>query len=390
MSAFSKWATTTDAFFVMEIYLHIPFCKRKCAYCDFASYAGVNAATVERYLSALTKEIRLAGEAFSDRCIDTVYIGGGTPSLLDGRRVAALTDELDRAFPLFSPVEITIEVNPESVTADKLADYRAAGINRISAGVQSLDDGNLVAVGRLHDAATALGALSLVGRYFDNLSCDFIIGLPFDTPDSVRRELATAAEMVRHVSVYELTLEEGTPLAVAASRREIALPSDDLTAEFLEIATDVLADKGFGRYEVSNFARKGFESRHNLGYWTREEYAGLGAAAHSFFGESAEGAKRRATRTANFRSLAEYAAGAEGARSFDELPRASRETVEGEEAEKEEIMLGLRTSAGVKKTLLDGRITDNVAPFFEDAGEGRTRLTRRGLAVMNSVLAEIL
>lgn len=374
----------------MEIYVHIPFCKRKCAYCDFASYAGVTSAVRERYLAALAKEITLAGEAFADRRIDTVYIGGGTPSLLDVGETAALLDALDRSFPFFSPVEITTEVNPESVSADKLAAYAAAGINRISMGVQSLDDRNLVAAGRLHDASAALDALSLAGKYFDNLSCDFIIGLPFDTDASVRGELATAAELAKHVSVYELTLEEGTPLSASVARGETVLPSDDLTAEFLEIATDVLAERGLHRYEVSNFARRGYESRHNLGYWTREEYIGLGAAAHSFFGESADTAKAKGTRVASARRLSEYVEGTERAHDFHDLPRMYRETVEGEDAVREEIMLGLRTSAGVGRGLLEGRIAERTAAFFEDAGEGRVRLNRRGLAVMNSVLAEIL
>ena len=373
----------------MEIYIHIPFCKRKCAYCDFASYAGVSPEGRSDYIAALKKEIRLAGEKFRDRRIDTVYIGGGTPSLLSGDETADITDSLAAAFPLFSPEEFTIEVNPESTDGDKLKSYRAAGINRVSMGVQSLDDRNLVAAGRLHNAEEALEKLRLAGEVFDNVSCDFIIGLPFDTPEAVVREL-NAAALAKHISVYELTLEEGTPLALSAARGETVLPSDDGVAELLETAVDALAAKGLGRYEVSNFARTGYESRHNFGYWTREEYVGLGAAAHSFFGESADSAKARGIRVSNPRSLAEYVAGTAGAESFDSLPRASKERVEGREAEDEEIMLGLRTLRGVDGQILRGRITPAVARFFESAGEGRLRLTRDGLAVMNSVLAEIL
>lgn len=375
---------------IMEIYIHIPFCKRKCAYCDFASYAGVSPEGRRDYIAALKKEIRLAGEKFRDRRIDTVYIGGGTPSLLSGDETADITDSLAAAFPLFSPEEFTIEVNPESTDGDKLKSYRAAGINRVSMGVQSLDDRNLVAAGRLHNAEEALEKLRLAGEVFDNVSCDFIIGLPFDTPEAVVRELNAAAALVKHISVYELTLEEGTPLALSAARGETVLPSDDGVAELLETAVDALAAKGLGRYEVSNFARTGYESRHNFGYWTREECVGLGAAAHSFFGESADSEKARGIRVSNPRSLAEYVAGTAGAESFDSLPRASKERVEGREAEDEEIMLGLRTLRGVDEQILRGRITPPVARFFESAGEGRLRLTRDGLAVMNSVLAEIL
>lgn len=375
---------------IMEIYIHIPFCKRKCAYCDFASYAGVSPERRRDYIGALKKEIRLAGEKFRDRRIDTAYIGGGTPSLLSGEDIADITDSLSAAFPLFSPVEFTIEVNPESTDGDKLKAFRAAGINRVSMGVQSLDDRNLVAAGRLHNAEEALKKLRLAREIFDNVSCDFIIGLPFDTPETVVRELNAASALVKHVSVYELTLEEGTPLALSAARGETVLPSDDCVAELLETAVDALAAKEFRRYEVSNFARTGYESRHNRGYWTREEYVGLGAAAHSFFGERAESARARGIRVSNPRTLAEYVAGVQGAERFDGLLRATTETVEGREAADEEIMLGLRTSRGVDGEALRGRITPSVARFFESAGEGRLRLTRGGLAVMNSVLAEIL
>lgn len=374
----------------MEIYVHIPFCKRKCAYCDFASYAGTSPADRSGYLAALGKEIALGGEKFRDRHIDTVYIGGGTPSLLEGNEIGRLTESLAAEFPHFSPEEVTIEVNPESVSAEKLEAYRAAGVNRISMGVQSLDDDNLAAVGRLHGAEEALAKLALAGRYFDNVSCDFIIGLPFDTPEKVKSELEAAAGLVKHVSVYELTLESGTPLALAAERGDVALPSDDETADLLECAVDVLAGNGLERYEVSNFARKGYASRHNFGYWTREEYIGFGAAAHSFFGRSAENAKRWGRRVANARSLSEYVAGVANAGKFDDLPRACSETVTGDEAQKEAIMLGLRTVRGIDGKMLEGRITPEVSPFFESAGEGRLRLTRRGFAVMNSVLAEIL
>ena len=206
---------------------------------------------------------------------------------------------------------------------------------------------------------------------------------------SVREEAKRVSELAGHVSVYQLTLAEGTRLAADAGAGRISLPSDDETADLAEAAADALEEEGFSRYEVSNFARRGEESLHNLGYWTREEYIGLGASAHSFFGASEKSARRDGTRVSNVSDLAGYAKGVNGAESFFELPRASRERVMGKDAEDEEIMLGLRTSRGIAAELLSGRDAASVRDFLEYE-RGKVRLTRRGLAVMNSVLTRLL
>ena len=257
-------------------------------------------------------------------------------------------------------------------------------------GVQSFSDDNLRSVGRIHTADTARRAAERIARRFDNFSLDFILGLPYDTEELVRAELTEAACLAPHVSAYELTLEEGTPLAAAAEEGRVWLPSDDEVAEYLEIAADTLAAAGLERYEVSNFARRGFECRHNSGYWTREEYVGLGAGAHSLVRQAEDGSPLPAEiRFASPRDLNAYIGGVNCVDCFDDIPRVQMSVLTPAEIRAEEIMLGLRTIEGVPENLLEGRDLSRVADFLARES-GRVRLTRRGLAVMNSVLAEIL
>ena len=374
----------------MQLYIHIPFCKKKCAYCDFNSYAGCSDALVFSYLTALKREIAFAGERFPKARIDTVYLGGGTPSLLSTRDIDSLFSAVWKAFPGASPVEVTAEVNPESATEEKLRAFRANGVNRISIGVQSFSDDNLRSVGRLHDAATARAAIASVGRLFDNFSEDFIIGLPYDTEDIVADELKEAAASAPHISVYQLTLEEGTPLARAVEEDRVMLPTEDETADYMELAIDTLAPYARERYEVSNFALNGFESVHNLGYWTREEYLGLGAGAHSLVKSAADGTPLAAEiRFASPEDPNAYIGGVNCVGAFDDVPRAEMSVLTPDEIRAESIMLGLRTAYGIDEKLLEGRDIGRVEALFERK-EGRIRLTRRGLQVMNSVLAEIM
>ena len=374
----------------MLLYIHFPFCRSKCTYCDFTSYAGCSEALVFSYLTALKREIEFAGRRFENAAVDTVYLGGGTPSLLSPKQIADLFGKIRGSFPRYAPVEVSAEVNPESATDDVLAAFADAGVNRISMGVQSFSDDNLRSVGRIHTADTARRAAERIARRFDNFSLDFILGLPYDTEELVRAELTEAACLAPHVSAYELTLEEGTPLAAAAEEGRVWLPSDDEVAEYLEIAADTLAAAGLERYEVSNFARRGFECRHNCGYWTREEYVGIGAGAHSLVKQAEDGSPLPAEiRFASPRDLNAYIGGVNCVDCFDDIPRVQMGVLTPAEIRAEEIMLGLRTREGVPENLLQGRDLSRVADFLARES-GRVRLTRRGLAVMNSVLAEIL
>ena len=374
----------------MELYLHFPFCKKKCAYCDFTSYANCGEAIVFSYLTALKREIRFAGERFPEARIDTVYLGGGTPSLMSAKDIAGVFGTLSASFPHYAPEEVSVEVNPESASDDVLSAFRDAGVNRVSMGVQSLSDDNLRSVGRVHDAATARAAAARIAKKFDNFSLDIIVGLPYDTPQLVRDEVREVGGLAPHVSVYELTLEEGTPLAAAAEEGRVWLPDDDEIAEYMEIATDTLAGCGLERYEVSNFARRGFECRHNLGYWTREEYLGLGAGAHSLVKTAREGSPLAAEiRFASPRDLNAYIGGVNCVESFDDVPRVEMSVLSGADIRTESIMLGLRTRDGIAEELVAGRDLSRIESFLVREN-GRIRLTRRGVAVMNSVLSEII
>ncbi len=374
----------------MELYIHLPFCKSKCRYCDFNSYANTDDGTVFGYLSALNREIRFASAAYGKASIDTVYIGGGTPSMLDSSRIAGICRNLKESFDLSEISEFTIECNPESMTEEKLAVYRECGINRISIGVQSLDDANLKSVGRLHDSACALDKIALAKRYFDNVSADIIVGLPYDTDDTVKSELETLAPSVSHISVYALTLEEGTPLARRVGEGKVLLPSDDEVADMLALAEDTLIKHGLKKYEVSNFAREGRESRHNCGYWTGEEYLGIGAGAHSYI-RTSDGRKPLAApvRFANPRDLHAYIAGINCAEAFDRIPRVEMSVLSPNDEWNERIMLGLRMTAGVDEKLLEGSILPELKPFFK-TDNGRVSLTRAGMQVMNSLLVRIM
>lgn len=374
----------------MLLYIHFPFCASKCAYCDFTSYAGCDEALVFSYLTALKREISFAGERFPNARIDTVYLGGGTPSLLSPRRIENLFAHIAKSFRGYSPCEVSAEVNPDSATEDRLAAFAAAGVNRLSMGVQSFSDDNLRRTGRIHTADGAREAVARAKKYFDNISLDFIVGLPYDTADTVKSELDEAGGLVPHVSVYELTLEEGTPLARDAEEGKVWLPDDDETAEYLEIAVDTLAEHGLERYEVSNFARRGAECRHNCGYWTREEYIGLGAGAHSLVKSAADGSPLSAEiRFASPKDVNAYIGGVNCVETFDDVPRVEMSVLSGSEIRAEEIMLGLRTREGIREELLAGRDTSRVESFLTREN-GRVRLTRHGLAVMNSVLAELI
>lgn len=373
----------------MQIYVHVPFCKSKCRYCDFNSYACHDKQAIFDYLTALNREIKLTAKTFAGAKIDTVYIGGGTPSLLDVSQIENLFENLAKNFDLSGVKEFCIECNPESLDEEKLKTYRKEGINRISIGVQSLFDDNLRAIGRLHDSKSAIEKIKLANRYFDNVSADLIVGLPFDTADRIKEEVETLAPLVRHLSMYELSVEEGTSLEKLIKQGKISLPSDDETQDLFDVAYDAAQKGGFDRYEVSNFAKDGKISYHNYGYWTREEYLGFGAGAHSFLKTSdGENPIENQVRFANFKNLDKYKNAVESAKSYAEICREYEEKLDEKSAFAEEIMLALRTKKGVKAERMP-TIPAELERFFERK-DGFVALKREGMAVMNSILVEIL
>ena len=266
----------------LGLYLHIPFCKQKCAYCDFYSLAG-SETHMDAYCAALTRHLEEVAPRCSGMTVDTVYFGGGTPSYLGAARLTSLLKTVKKRYRLAADAEITVECNPDSAGDWKaLRQLRRAGFNRISLGVQSTDDALLQEIGRIHTFSQVTDAVAAARMAkIQNISLDLIYGLPHQTLEQWQDTLRTAAALeVEHLSCYGLKVEEGTPLY--ERRDTAALPDDDLQAEMYLWAVDYLEQNGYHQYEISNFARDGFESRHNLKYWQMDDYLGLGPSAHSF------------------------------------------------------------------------------------------------------------
>ena len=276
------------------IYIHVPFCVRKCNYCAFNSKVG-GAAERTAYVDALIREINLRG---NNSTVETIYFGGGTPTTLELAELAKIIGAIREVFNVDSAAEITIEANPGAVDADYLCGLNDLGFNRLSLGVQSFDDGLLKILGRIHDSRTAIETVELAKNFFGNVSVDLMYGLPTQTLDNVRHDLNFIGQLdVQHVSIYGLEVEEGTNFFELARAGELNLPAENLCADMYDFITEALPALGFKRYEISNFARKNFFSRHNVGYWTGKKYFGFGAGAHSFDGS---------LRTSNIRDVTTY------------------------------------------------------------------------------------
>lgn len=364
----------------LGLYLHVPFCRRKCAYCDFCSYVGREADTAA-YVAALCREI--AARARRDRIVDTVYLGGGTPSLLSPTEIERILAAVREAYTLSPDAEITCEVNPGTVDYDKFSLLKSLGVNRVSLGVQSLSDRALRALGRIHTAKEAEEAYRAARRAgFRNVSLDLMSGLPGETPEelsaTVQGFIALAPE---HISAYSLMLEEGTPFASSPLRAEI--PDDDAAADAMEATAAALETAGYRRYEISNYARPGYESRHNLRYWHGQEYLGFGVAAYSFIDGVRFGAPR---------DLDGYLAGT--------LVPIDREKLTAADRERERVMLSLRLADGIDRAAylrdfgrdphaLFASVTARYPAFFR-VTDTALALTGRGMAVSNTLITECL
>jgi len=338
------------------VYIHIPFCVAKCNYCDFVS-RPLAAGALEPYLAALEREIAAAPEA--GRRAGTVFFGGGTPSLLSGEQLSRLLEAVRSAFTVEPGAEISIEANPGTLTAAKAGDFSALGVNRVSLGVQSLDDALLARIGRRHTRRNALSAFELLrAAGFDNLGIDLIHGLPGQTSSIWRRDLARAIDLgPEHLSLYALGIEAGTRFAAELSAGRLELPGEPEDLEMLASARALTADAGYERYEISNFALPGRRCRHNLDCWNLCEYRGFGAGAHSFLRSPAP------LRLANTPDSDEYvlriASGTDAV--------AMREEPSPRQFAGEALMLGLRTVDGVDETAFALTHGTSPAALFPEA-----------------------
>lgn len=312
------------------IYIHIPFCKQKCNYCDFCSFPN-RIELAEAYMACLIKEIEMRGKQLDKMTFDTVYFGGGTPSLIDPNYIYGAMKQVTKCFHLTKNPEITIEMNPGTVSENKIAVYGRAGINRFSVGLQTAIDSQLEDLGRIHNARDyAYCAGLLKGK---NFSADVMLGLKGQTKEDVKKTIELASlSGAKHISMYALTPEDGTPIYTDYLNGE--LPDDDEVRELYDYGYGLLKERGYERYEISNFAKKGYESRHNLNYWRRGEYIGLGLSASSFLDGK---------RLTNTFDLDEYMKCI-----LSGFPATvNSEAVEGKDAKFEFIMLALRTSRGI-------------------------------------------
>ena len=365
------------------IYVHVPFCARKCPYCAF--YSGAySAGRAEAFTEAVLRNIaRYEGSGIQ---ADTLYFGGGTPSLLSPGQTGRIVNAAEKAFALSSgSAEVTLECNPCTVTPEKLRALRAAGVNRLSVGFQSTDEEELRLLGRLHTAAQAEKCvLDAAEAGFENISCDLMIGLPGQTAEKLVRSLQTITALpVGHISAYILKAEPGTPFY----RQEIlaSLPEEDAAAELYLETVRLCEEAGFAQYEISNFARPGFESRHNLKYWRCEEYIGIGPGAHSFFG----GVRYACPEDTDSFISSE--------KQFAEITDRSPDPAE------EYVMLGLRLREGIelaealRRGLPEDRLPKMTALAQRLKGAGlctfdgsRIALSARGMLVSNTIIAELL
>lgn len=263
------------------LYLHIPFCVKKCSYCDFTSWA-VDAASpqIDEYIEDLICQIRRASKAGELAQIETVYLGGGTPSYVGSQRLSSLLYALSMFMRLEPDVECSMEANPESINERLIKDIWALGVNRLSVGVQSFDDAVLKTLGRAHDAETACNAIRLALERFENVSLDLMCGIPGQSKESFEESLRTAIELgVSHISIYPLTIEDNTPFHYAVISGQMEEPDDDCEAEHMALAQKVLTEAGYERYEVASYAKPGYECKHNIAYWTGVPYLGIGRSA---------------------------------------------------------------------------------------------------------------
>ncbi len=312
------------------IYVHVPFCKQKCTYCDFASFPR-EISKAESYFACLYREIEGRSKQYPDKIIDTIYIGGGTPSVVDAKFIVGAIRQIKKCYTVKKGAEITIELNPGTVDEQKIKQYKQVGVNRFSVGLQTGYDDQLKRLNRIHTAKDFLTCCNLLKG--ENVSADILIGIHSQTLEQVQKSIDLAlAGGVSHISVYALTPEVGTPIYTDYLNGE--LPSDDETADLYDGVREHLKQKGFFRYEVSNFAKTGFESKHNLNYWRRGEYIGVGVSASSFADD------RRFTNTFN---IDEYM----NAVIFNKSPEISSDVIEKEDAKFEKIMLALRTAEGL-------------------------------------------
>ncbi|MDF0695574.1 radical SAM family heme chaperone HemW [Rhizobium sp. MC63] len=373
------------------VYVHWPFCAAKCPYCDFNSHVRHQPVDQARFTAAFLKETAAVRAMSGPKTVTSIFLGGGTPSLMHPETVAAILDGIARYWHVPDGIEITMEANPSSVEAERFRGYRAAGVNRVSLGVQALNDRDLKFLGRLHDVADALKAIRLAREIFPRMSFDLIYARPDQTVAEWESELRQAISYaVDHLSLYQLTIEEGTPFYGLHKSGKLIVPDGEQSAVLYEATQEITACEGMPAYEVSNHARPGAESRHNLTYWRYGDYAGIGPGAH---GRLTRGREKIATATERKPEAWLEMVERDGHGILDE------ERLGFEEQSDELLLMGLRLREGVDLARwqeLSGRELDPKREefllehkFVERIGNSRLRCTPSGMLILDSVVADL-
>jgi oxygen-independent coproporphyrinogen-3 oxidase len=373
------------------VYVHWPFCLSKCPYCDFNSHVRHQAIDEERFARAFETEITTTAARTPGREVTSVFLGGGTPSLMQPQTVGAILDSIGKHWTVAKDVEVTLEANPTSVEATRFKGYRAAGVTRVSLGVQALDDASLKSLGRLHTAREALDAVAIARSAFDRYSFDLIYARPDQTPQQWADELKLAiSEAAEHLSLYQLTIEPETPFFGLHAAGKLQIPDETVARALYDVTQDVCAQEGLPSYEISNHARIGAECRHNLVYWRGQEYAGVGPGAHARL--DIDGVRHAiATEKRPETWLMRVEAQGHGVIS-DEL-------LNSEERADEYLLMGLRLAEGIdpkRYQALSGRTLDprRIAILTDEGAivvdaDGRLRVTAEGFPVLDAVVADL-
>ena len=370
----------------LEIYIHIPFCVKKCDYCDFLSDRA-DCKTKEEYVDALIKEIELSKNILNGYEVDSIFFGGGTPSILESHLFECIMNAVKKYANINENAEITIECNPGTLTREKLEVYKKTGVNRLSIGLQSANDDELKSIGRIHTWQEFLDNYRIARECgFDNINIDLMSAIPDQTYEGWVKNLRTVAELEpEHISAYSLIVEEGTPFAA----RKLNLPDEDTEYNMYEATAQILKEYGFEQYEISNYARKGRECRHNVGYWTRQDYLGFGLGASSLYG------KERFANTTDMKKYLENSKNPEKIREKE--PSLTRE-----DEMAEFMFLGLRMTKGISKADFQRCFGCTIESVYGEVLEkyesmelllekdGRIFLSREGIHVSNSIMAEFL
>ena len=373
---------------MFSLYIHVPFCATRCVYCDF--FSNTDTRYKEPYLRAIEKEMELRGEYIDDDTLETIYLGGGTPSRLSGNDLERIFNAISRRFSIAEGAEITLEANPDDIRPDYLSALRDLPINRISMGIQSFQPEDLRLLNRRHDREQAIRAVELCQAHgFTNLSIDLIYGLPGQTPEAWEENLRQAIRLgTPHLSAYHLTYEEGTALYKRLQAGQVEPVDEEVSVTLFHILTERMAEAGFQHYEISNFARPGFHARHNSAYWTGKPYLGLGPSAHSY---------NRTSREWNVASLPLYLRGIESGQ-----PATERETLDLPSRYNDFIITGLRTMWGISLDKLRAEFGEALLAYCQKQAlpyiqrgllrqeNDRLALSRAGILLSDGIMSELM